>query len=120
LPGNVKIAASGPAIRSCHCICKCNFSKCRFIQACREGAGGASPAVERLRLVGETVDRLTFPLNVAAGMEARGVPVGAAKALVSPASRAIHTGIVRELRAAFKEWGLPAFSQIAQAAAWRG
>ena len=78
-------------------------------RACLEGAGGVSPAFERLRFIGETVDRLTFPLNVAAGMEARGIRVGATKALVSPASREIYNGIVRELAGAFHEWGLPAF-----------
>ena len=54
-------------------------------RVCREGAAGSvSPAFERLREVGALVDRLTFPLNVAAGMEARGLEPGAPKAIVSP------------------------------------
>ena len=78
-------------------------------RACCEGAGAVSPAFERLRYIGETVDRLTFPLNVAAGMEARGIPVGDAKSIVSPASQEVYDGIVRDLGNAFKEWKLPAF-----------
>lgn len=70
------------------------------------GAGDVSPAFERVKFAGTTVDRLTFPLNVAAGMAARGAAVGAPKALVSPKSREIYNGIVRDLGAAFAEWGL--------------
>ena len=75
-------------------------------RACREGVGSASPAHERLRQIGKTLGRLAFPVHVAAGLEARGIPSGAPKTILSPASREIHDGIVRELRAAFTEWGL--------------
>jgi 4-hydroxy-tetrahydrodipicolinate synthase len=54
-----------------------------------------------LRAIGAAIDRLTFPLNVAAGMEARGLATGAPKALVSPASRKIYGGVVAELRLLF-------------------
>jgi hypothetical protein len=74
---------------------------------CREGQpGSVSPAFERLREIGAIVDRLTFPLNVAAGMEARGLEPGAPKAIVSAQSRKIYTGIVTDLRAKFREWQL--------------
>jgi 4-hydroxy-tetrahydrodipicolinate synthase len=63
------------------------------------------------------VDRLTFPLNVAAGMEARGIPVGEAKAIVSPVSHEIYNSIVQDLGRAFAGWRLPVFSKRAQAAA---
>lgn len=78
-----------------------------LFNVCRKGqAGDVSPAFERLREVGALVDRLTFPLNVAAGMEARGLEPGAPKAVVSASSREIYTGIVRDLRAKLKEWQL--------------
>jgi 4-hydroxy-tetrahydrodipicolinate synthase len=84
-------------------------------RVCAEGAAGSvSPAFERLKQVGATVDRLTFPLNVAAGMEARGLFTGAPKAVVSSRSWDIYSGIVSELRACFAEWGLesPAIREL--------
>lgn len=78
-----------------------------LFRVCREGAAGdVSPAFERLKEIGETIDRLTFPLNVAAGMEARGFTVGAPKAVVSDASAELYRGIVRDLHAAFNTWNL--------------
>lgn len=76
-------------------------------QICREGApGSASPAFERMQAIGRALDRLTFPLNVSAGMEARGFATGVPKAIVSTRSREIHAGIVSELRGRFAEWQL--------------
>lgn len=75
---------------------------------CRTGAPGeVDSAFLRLRAIEAAIGRLTFPLNVAAGMDARGLSTGALKAVVSPASRAIYEAIVAELRPAFSEWGLP-------------
>ncbi len=77
-------------------------------RVCREGgAGDISPAFERLREIGAIIDRLTFPLNVAAGMEARGLATGTPKAIVSPASARRYAEIVDELRLRFDAWGLP-------------
>lgn len=77
-------------------------------RVCREGAAGStSPAFEQMQAIGRSLDRLTFPLNVAAGMEARGLATGTAKAIVSPRSREIYAGIVDELRGRFAEWQLP-------------
>lgn len=76
-------------------------------RVCREGAAGETQtAFERLQTIGRIIDRLTFPLNVAAGMEARGLAVGTPKALVSSESREIYRGIVDELRPLFATWGL--------------
>lgn len=76
-------------------------------RVCREKRPGeVSPAVERLKVIGTTIDHLTFPLNVAAGMEARGLPTGVPKAVVSPRSRELYSEIVGELRPRFQEWGL--------------
>lgn len=76
-------------------------------QVCRDGrAGSISPAFEQLQEVGRILDRLTFPLNVAAGMEARGLATGTPKAIVSPRTRAQYDEIVTELRGCFSQWGL--------------
>ncbi|MBL9215314.1 MAG: dihydrodipicolinate synthase family protein [Opitutaceae bacterium] len=78
-----------------------------LFRVCREGQpGNPSPAFEQLKHIGATVDRLTFPLNVAAGIEARGFATGEPKAVVSAESAAIYRGIVRDLRASFQEWNL--------------
>ncbi len=80
----------------------------RIYRIGREGAaGGMAPALERLRAVGAVVDRLAFPLNVAAGMAARGLPTGEPKTRVSARSREIYAGIVDELGRLFLEWGMP-------------
>jgi len=77
-------------------------------RVCREGLPGEiEPAFSRLAKIGAILDRLTFPLNVAAGMEARGFAVGAPKAVVSARSRELYAGIVAELRPLLEEWGLP-------------
>lgn len=77
-------------------------------RVCAERAPGEiEPAFSRLKMVGEIVDRMNFPLNVAAGMEARGLPVGEPKALVSERSRTLYAGIVRDLRKLFGDWKLP-------------
>ncbi len=75
-------------------------------RVCRERIpGSVTTAFDRLNVVGATIDRLTFPLNVAAGMQARGLSVGEPKALVSARSRALYDGIVKDLGARFAEWG---------------
>lgn len=76
-------------------------------RVCHEGvAGEINPAFEQLKQIGTNIDRLTFPLNVAAGMEARGLATGAPKAIVSPASAQLYREIVTDLRAAFRSWSL--------------
>ena len=57
--------------------------------------------------IGRIIDQLTFPLNVAAGLEARGFDPGTPKCVVSPESRALYEKIVAELRALFERHGLP-------------
>lgn len=74
---------------------------------CRSGQlGDFTAPASQLREVGAIVDRLTFPLNVAAGMAARGLAVGEPKAVVSKASWALYQGIVQDLEQRFEEWGL--------------
>ncbi|MEW6159266.1 MAG: dihydrodipicolinate synthase family protein [Verrucomicrobiota bacterium] len=62
--------------------------------------------MERLRSMGQHIDGLTFPLNVAAAMEARGLDPGAPKALVSRATQQRYQDLVQALRQAFREWNL--------------
>jgi 4-hydroxy-tetrahydrodipicolinate synthase len=68
--------------------------------------GELEPIASRMRDVGAAIDRLTFPLNVAAGMEARGLEPGEPKMIVSAASQRIYGEIVAGLRARFASWGL--------------
>jgi 4-hydroxy-tetrahydrodipicolinate synthase len=76
-------------------------------RVCHEGKpGNVSPAFERLKEIGTSIDRLTFPLNVAAGMEARGLATGAPKAMVSAASAKLYREIVADLTERYRAWGL--------------
>jgi dihydrodipicolinate synthase/N-acetylneuraminate lyase len=80
---------------------------------CRDFAHGGErktslPDTPALMLeVGRVIDQLTFPLNVAAGIEARGLRPGAPKTIVSAESRALYAKIVAELAALFAAAGLP-------------
>lgn len=75
--------------------------------SCERKGGDVSPAFEQMKRIGAVIDRLTFPLNVAAGMEARGLYTGVPKAIVSARSRELYAEIVRDLRADFARWKLP-------------
>ena len=76
-------------------------------RVCRRGEpGDATGAGEAMREIGRILDQLTFPLNVAAGLEARGFDPGAPKSVVSPESRALQQKIVAELHAFFERHDL--------------
>ena len=78
-----------------------------IFRVCREGAeGDVTLAGERMRAVGASISKLTFPLNVAAGVEARGFEAGAPKTIVSKESGRLYRAIVTELRALFRSWKL--------------
>jgi dihydrodipicolinate synthase/N-acetylneuraminate lyase len=64
--------------------------------------GDATLAASAMRELGRIIDQLTFPLNVAAGLEARGFRPGAPKSIVSPESHALYRKIVAELVALFR------------------
>ena len=68
--------------------------------------GRLEPTATRMREVGAIVDRLTFTLNVTAGVEARGFEVGTPKMIVSDLSKKIYAGIITDLRKRFAEWEL--------------
>lgn len=82
---------------------------------CRGGqAGDVTVPAGRMIELGRIIDQLEFPLNVAAGLEARGLHAGAPKSIVSPESRRLYTKIVTELSAAFARWSLaPADAPVA-------
>ena len=72
-------------------------------QVCRQGRpGDASIASGVMKTIGACIDQLTFPLNVAAGLEARGFNPGTPKTVVSPESRVLYAQIIAELRALFR------------------
>ena len=75
---------------------------------CREGRPG-DPALlaAHMREVRKWMDRLPLPLNMAAGIEARGLEPGHPKMGVSDSSAAIYREIVAGLRTCFAEWNLP-------------
>jgi 4-hydroxy-tetrahydrodipicolinate synthase len=71
---------------------------------CRRGEPGEVAAIAADMVeVGRMVDQLTFPLNVAAGVEARGFRPGEPKTIVSRASQALYAKIVADLRALFAQ-----------------
>jgi dihydrodipicolinate synthase/N-acetylneuraminate lyase len=79
----------------------------RLDRVCRQGEpGDVTPAVEAMQELGRIVDQLTFPLNVAAGLEARGFDPGVPKRIVSAESRALHEKIVAELVTLFERHDL--------------
>lgn len=68
--------------------------------------GDATQAATAMSELGRIIDQLNFPLNVGAGLEARGFRPGAPKTAVSPESRALYAKIVSELTAFFARQGL--------------
>jgi 4-hydroxy-tetrahydrodipicolinate synthase len=80
----------------------------RIDRVCRQGeSGDVTQATDAMRELGRILDRLTFPLNVAAALEARGFRPGAPKTVVSAESRARYEQIVAETTALLARHGLP-------------
>lgn len=83
-------------------------------RVCRQGlAGDAKPAAAAMTELGGIIEQLTFPLNVAAGLEARGFNPGVPKTIVSPESREIYRKLVAELVAFFERHRLGLASSVA-------
>jgi len=77
--------------------------------ACCKGQTGeldVDTMAARMREVGRIVDQMTFPLNVATGVEARGFDPGAPKTAISPATEALYRKVVADFQAQFRAWGL--------------
>lgn len=66
----------------------------------------AARASQRMHQLGQFLDTLEFPLNIAAAMEARGLPVGEPKGTVSAATRARYGRLRTDLSTLFREWQL--------------
>jgi 4-hydroxy-tetrahydrodipicolinate synthase len=76
-------------------------------RVCRQNEpGDLAAATATMEELGRIIDPLTFPLNVAAGVEARGFDPGVPKSVVSTESRARYERIVAELAALFDRRGL--------------
>jgi dihydrodipicolinate synthase/N-acetylneuraminate lyase len=76
-------------------------------RVCRQRQPGDSArAAATMVELGRIIDQLTFPLNVAAGLEARGFKPGAPKTIVSDESQRLYRKIVAELGALFHNQGL--------------
>ncbi|MBI4657672.1 MAG: dihydrodipicolinate synthase family protein [Verrucomicrobia bacterium] len=75
--------------------------------AVRTGASAAGDvAIDRMRQIGLLVDRLEFPLNVAAVMEARGLSPGWPKSAVSRETRERYQELLGGIRHLLREWKL--------------
>jgi 4-hydroxy-tetrahydrodipicolinate synthase len=72
----------------------------------RGESGHGRDAAASMKEIGRIMERLSFPLNVAAGLEARGFDPGAPKRVVSPESLALYGEIVSELKTLFDRLGL--------------
>ncbi len=65
--------------------------------------------VERLHALGNCINRLLFPLNVAALLEARGLPIGRPKTIISSQTHERYQALVLHLQGLLSEWGLQSF-----------
>jgi 4-hydroxy-tetrahydrodipicolinate synthase len=63
-------------------------------------------AAGRLTELSKRIPVVTFPLDVAACMQARGLETGTPKAILSPETRKRFDRLVAELRELFREWKL--------------
>jgi 4-hydroxy-tetrahydrodipicolinate synthase len=77
-----------------------------FQAAAKKRAGTAAAAAEQMKTVGRLVDQISFPLNIAAGLEARGLRPGAPKTVVSPTTAALYRKVAAELGALFDSLAL--------------
>jgi 4-hydroxy-tetrahydrodipicolinate synthase len=74
---------------------------------CRKGAAGDAAAItDRLRTIGSIIDRLQFPRNVTAGLEARGFDPGEPRTIVSQESRQLYLDVIADLQRSFRAWDL--------------
>jgi dihydrodipicolinate synthase/N-acetylneuraminate lyase len=81
---------------------------------CRQQqAGDPAPLAAAMVELGRIIDQLTFPLNVAAAMEARALRPGVPKTVVSDESRRLYEKIVRELVAFFQRHQLGLAASVA-------
>jgi 4-hydroxy-tetrahydrodipicolinate synthase len=75
-------------------------------QAYGAGDPAAPTLAGQMAEMGGVVARLSFPLNVMAAIEARGLRAGAFKTPIAPRTRARYTALVEELKAFYARMGL--------------
>jgi 4-hydroxy-tetrahydrodipicolinate synthase len=63
-------------------------------------------AAERLAELGQRIQTVRFPVDVAAAMEARGLGTGEFKSVLSESTRRAYRSLVSELRNLFRQWKL--------------
>lgn len=68
--------------------------------------GDLAPLQACMAELGPIIDQVTFPLNVGAGLEARGYRPGAPKMIVSPRTRDLYRVVENQLRELFLRHGL--------------
>jgi 4-hydroxy-tetrahydrodipicolinate synthase len=66
----------------------------------------AVSATERMKAIGNLVEQVEFPLNVAAIIQARGLAAGHSKSLVSAVTQARYQRLIQELQSLFRQWRL--------------
>lgn len=77
-----------------------------IFHAVKAGAPARAAAPCIMSALGGLMDKLEFPLNVAAAMAARGRHVGAPKSIVSPATQVRYQALIAEVRELFNQWKL--------------
>lgn len=70
-----------------------------------------SVTFQRLHAAGAWADKIAFPINVMAGMQARHLPVGESKIALSATTLASCAREIEVLRGMFAEWGLFGFQR---------
>ena len=87
----------------------------RIDRVCRQRESlDVTAAADAVRELARILDQLTFPLNVAAGIEARGFSPGVSNTVVSLESRVLYEKIVGETRALLEQHGLALAGRAAQ------
>lgn len=77
-----------------------------LVEAGDQRPGRPATALERLAEIGRRIQEVAFPLNVGAVMQARHLPVGVPKSVVSPHTQERIETLATELRQLFHEWNL--------------
>jgi 2-dehydro-3-deoxy-D-pentonate aldolase len=81
--------------------------KVRIVKAIKENrAHETSMEIAAMKQIGQVVNTLEFPLNVAAAMEARGLKPGAPKQVVSTETQTRYNTLREEFRRLFRELNL--------------
>lgn len=75
-------------------------------RAHRAGEQPDPELIQRMQKLGSMLDRMTFPENVATGMEARGFEPGSFKRILAPETLEVASKLTADLRSLFNSWNL--------------